>query len=96
MTGAYILAGELTKAAGRHDIAFANYENILRSFVEKKQRGAERFASAFAPKTHLGLFFRNQVIRAAAIPGFARFTFGRDIIDLLQLTISGRTRPRWA
>ena len=85
MTGAYILAGELAKAAGQHDIAFANYEKILRGFVEKKQRGAERFASAFAPKTWLGLFFRNQVIRAAAIPGFARFTFGRDIIDTLQL-----------
>jgi 2-polyprenyl-6-methoxyphenol hydroxylase-like FAD-dependent oxidoreductase len=85
MTGAYILAGEIAKAAGQHDIAFANYEKILRGFVEKKQRGAERFASAFAPKTRLGLFFRNRVIRAAAIPGFARFTFGRDIIDTLQL-----------
>ena len=40
MTGAYILAGELAKAAGKHDIAFANYEKILRGFVEKKQRGA--------------------------------------------------------
>jgi 2-polyprenyl-6-methoxyphenol hydroxylase-like FAD-dependent oxidoreductase len=85
MTGAYILAGELAKAAGQHDTAFANYEKLLRSFVEKKQRGAERFASAFAPKTRLGLFFRNQVIKAAAIPGFARLTFGRDIIDMLQL-----------
>ena len=85
MTGAYILAGELTKAAGQHDIAFANYEKLLRGFVEKKQRGAERFASAFAPKTRLGLFFRNQVIRAAAIRGFAGLTFGRDIIDMLQL-----------
>ena len=85
MIGAYILAGELAKAAGQHDIAFANYEKLLRGFVEKKQRGAERFASAFAPKTRLGLFFRNQVIRAAAIPGLARLTFGRDIIDTLQL-----------
>jgi 2-polyprenyl-6-methoxyphenol hydroxylase-like FAD-dependent oxidoreductase len=93
MTGAYILAGELAKAAGRHDIAFANYEKFLRGFVEKKQRGAERFASAFAPKTWLGLFFRNQVIRAAAIPGFARFTFGRDIIDTLQLPDYKRPHP---
>jgi 2-polyprenyl-6-methoxyphenol hydroxylase-like FAD-dependent oxidoreductase len=85
MTGAYILAGEFAKAAGRHDIAFANYEKFLRSFVERKQRGAERFASAFAPKTRLGLLFRNQVIRAAAMPGFARLTFGRDIIDMLPL-----------
>jgi 2-polyprenyl-6-methoxyphenol hydroxylase-like FAD-dependent oxidoreductase len=85
MTGAYILAGELTKADGEHDIAFANYEKHLRGFVEMKQRGAERFASALAPKTRLGLLFRNQVIRAAAIPGLARLTFGRDIIDTLQL-----------
>jgi 2-polyprenyl-6-methoxyphenol hydroxylase-like FAD-dependent oxidoreductase len=93
MTGAYILAGELSKAAGQHDIAFVNYEKFLRSFVEKKQRGAERFASAFAPKTRLGLFFRNQVIRAAAIPGFARLTFGRDIIDTLQLPDYQWPRP---
>ncbi|HEY7229035.1 MAG TPA: FAD-binding domain [Pseudolabrys sp.] len=85
MTGAYVLAGELAKAAGQHAIAFANYEKLLRGFVEKKQRGAEHFASAFAPKTQLGLFFRNQVARAAAIPGLARLTFGRDIIDTLLL-----------
>ena len=85
MTGAYILAGEFVNAAGRHETAFANYERLLRGFVEQKQRGAERFASSFAPKTRLGLFFRNQVIRAAAIPGFARLTFGRDIVDMLQL-----------
>ncbi len=85
MTGAYILAGELAKADGQHDIAFANYEELLRGFVEKKQRGAERFASALAPKTQLGLFFRNQVIKMAAIPRFARLTFGRDIIDTLEL-----------
>jgi 2-polyprenyl-6-methoxyphenol hydroxylase-like FAD-dependent oxidoreductase len=85
MTGAYILAGELAKAGGQHEIAFAGYEKLLRGFVEMKQQGAERFASAFAPKTRLGLLFRNQVIRAAAIPGLARLTFGRDIVDTLQL-----------
>jgi len=83
MMSAYVLAGELAKA--RHEIAFARYEKLLRGFIEKKQQGAERFASAFAPKTQLGLFFRNQVIRATAIPGLARLTFGRDIVDTLQL-----------
>jgi 2-polyprenyl-6-methoxyphenol hydroxylase-like FAD-dependent oxidoreductase len=85
MTGAYILAGELAKEADQHDVAFANYEKLLRGFVEKKQRGAGRFASALAPETRLGLFFRNRVVGAAAIPGVARLTFGRDIIDTLQL-----------
>jgi 2-polyprenyl-6-methoxyphenol hydroxylase-like FAD-dependent oxidoreductase len=83
MMGAYVLAGELAKA--QHEIAFARYERFLRGFVEKKQRGAARFAAAFAPKTQLGLFFRNQMIRATAIPGLARLTFGRDIVDTLQL-----------
>jgi 2-polyprenyl-6-methoxyphenol hydroxylase-like FAD-dependent oxidoreductase len=85
MTGAYILAGELAKAADQHEIAFAYYERLMRGFVEKKQQGAERFASALAPKTRFGLFFRNQVTKAAAVPGLARLTFGRDIVDTLQL-----------
>lgn len=85
MTGAYVLAGELAKTPGRHVEGFANYERVLHSFIEAKQRGAERFAGAFAPKTRYGLFLRNQVIRGAAIPGIARLAFGRDIIDTLRL-----------
>jgi len=42
-------------------------------------------SAAFAPKTRWGLLLRNQVIRACAISGLARLTFGRDIIDKLQL-----------
>ena len=85
MTGAYVLAAELAKTSGRYVDGFANYEKILRSFIAAWQRGAERFAGAFAPKTRRGLFLRNQVIKAAAIPGIARLTFGRDIIDTLHL-----------
>ena len=85
MTGAYVLAGELARASGHHVEAFANYESVLHTFIDAKQRGAERFGGAFAPKTWWGLFLRNQVIRAAAIPGIARLTFGRDIVDKLRL-----------
>jgi 2-polyprenyl-6-methoxyphenol hydroxylase-like FAD-dependent oxidoreductase len=85
MLGAYVLAGELMKAGGRHAQAFAAYDKILRDFITRKQRGAARFASAFAPKTWLGVWFRNWVAKAAAIPGVARLTFGRDIVDNLQL-----------
>ena len=56
MAAAFVLAGELSKAGGRHEQAFANYERILRAYISVKQRGAERFASAFAPKTRCGLF----------------------------------------
>lgn len=85
MTGAYVLAGELAKSSGRHVESFANYEKVLRAFIDTKQRGAERFAGAFAPKTRWGLILRNQIINAAAIPGFARIAFGRSIVDNLQL-----------
>ena len=85
MTAAYVLAGELGKAEGSHAEAFYNYEMLLRSYIDSKQKGAERFSAAFAPKTQWGLFVRNQVIKACAIPGLARLAFGRDILDALQL-----------
>jgi 2-polyprenyl-6-methoxyphenol hydroxylase-like FAD-dependent oxidoreductase len=85
MTGAYVLAGELAKSSGRHVEAFASYQRILRDFISAKQRGAERLAGAFAPKSRWGLFLRNQIINASAIPGFARFAFGRSVVDSLQL-----------
>lgn len=85
MTSAYVLAGELTRAGGDHAQAYVAYERLLRSYIETKQRGAERFSAALAPKTRTGLFLRNLVIKAAALPGVARMTFGADIIDKLQL-----------
>jgi 2-polyprenyl-6-methoxyphenol hydroxylase-like FAD-dependent oxidoreductase len=85
MTAAYVLAGELSKADGRHIEAFANYEALLRNYIAAKQRGAERFSAAFAPRTRWGLRFRNAVINVCAIPGLARYAFGRDIADTLQL-----------
>jgi 2-polyprenyl-6-methoxyphenol hydroxylase-like FAD-dependent oxidoreductase len=85
MTAAYVLAGELSKTGEHHDTAFYNYERILRAFIESKQKGAARFASAFAPRTQWGLFLRNQIIKTTAIPGVARLSFGSDIIDSLKL-----------
>jgi len=85
ITAAYVLAGELAKARGRHEEAFGRYEALLRSFIVSKQRGAEGFAAAFAPKTRFGLFARNHVLKALAIPGLAKLAFGRDISDTLKL-----------
>ena len=85
MISAYVLAGELARAHGRHEEAFRAYEALLRPYIEGKQRAAKRFASAFAPRTRWGLRFRNLMINAAAIPGVARFAIGRDIVDRLAL-----------
>jgi 2-polyprenyl-6-methoxyphenol hydroxylase-like FAD-dependent oxidoreductase len=91
MTAAYVLAGELGAAEGRYEQAFSKSEALLRTFIQSKQRGAERFAAAFAPRTRWGLFLRNQVIRAFSIPGLSRLMFGRDIADTLPLP-----RYRWS
>jgi len=93
MTAAYVLAGELAKVGARHDEAFSRYEAILRAFIDSKQKGAERFSGAFAPRTRLGLFVRNSVIRACAIPGVAKFAFSRDITDTLEL--ADYSWPAW-
>ena len=85
MTSAYVLAGELAKARGRHDEAFRNYERLLRPFIAIKQKGAERFASSFVPRTRWGLFLRNQVMNAFRLPMIARLAVGRDLIDHLKL-----------
>jgi 2-polyprenyl-6-methoxyphenol hydroxylase-like FAD-dependent oxidoreductase len=95
MISAYVLAGELARAGGRHEQAFGQYEARLRRFVEAKQQGAERFAGAFAPRTAWGLCFRNQVIRAFAIPALARLAVGREITDSLALPdYGGSFAPR--
>ena len=85
MTSAYVLAGELAKAGGRHEVAFREYEAFLRAYIDTKQEGAARFGGALAPKTQWGLWFRNQVMNAFTIPGLARLAVGREITDKLLL-----------
>jgi 2-polyprenyl-6-methoxyphenol hydroxylase-like FAD-dependent oxidoreductase len=85
MTSAYVLAGQLAKAGGRHEMAFREYEAFLRSYIETKQVGAARFGGALAPKTQWGLWFRNQVMNAFTLPGLARLAVGREITEKLVL-----------
>jgi len=85
MISAYVLAGELAAATGQYQLAFGRYDTLLRGYICAKQRGAERFAGAFAPKTQVGLSFRNLVVKAFAIPGLAKLAVGRDIADSVEL-----------
>ena len=85
MTAAYILAGELARRPDRPREAFQRYEERLRSFIQAKQQAAERFATAFVPRTRFGLFVRNQVLKTFRVPAMARIAIGRDIRDQLKL-----------
>jgi 2-polyprenyl-6-methoxyphenol hydroxylase-like FAD-dependent oxidoreductase len=85
MLEAYVLAGELERAAGDHAAAFAAYEQRLRGFIAKKQKSAAAYASAFAPRTAFGLWFRNRVTNLFAIPAIADWFIGRDLKDEIEL-----------
>ncbi len=85
VTAAYVLAGELLKANGRHEDAFRAYESRLRDRLAAKQAGAVRFSAAFAPRTRWGLLVRNLIVNAIALPGLAPFIAGREFIDTLAI-----------
>jgi 2-polyprenyl-6-methoxyphenol hydroxylase-like FAD-dependent oxidoreductase len=84
IVGAYVLAGELARSLRPED-AFARYEYLLRPFMLEKQKAAEGFAGAFAPKTRVGIFVRNQVTKILALPRVARFVMGSSLVDGIQL-----------
>lgn len=85
MISAYVLAGELLNSGDRYQEAFAQYEARLRDFIAKKQRDAEGFAAAFAPRTHFGLWLRNLVVSGFSVPGVASLLLGRSFADDLRL-----------
>ena len=83
--GAYIVAGELKKAAGDYQVVFSNYERLLRRFIEKKQRAGESFARSIVPRTKFGLFARNRVMDCMSPPFATRLALGRLLTDSLHL-----------
>ena len=93
MISAYVLAGELGQAPARPESAFTRYDEMLRRFMTDKQKTAEKFASSFAPRTRLGLFLRNQMTKAFAIPYVAGLMLGPSVRDELTLPNYSATRP---
>jgi 2-polyprenyl-6-methoxyphenol hydroxylase-like FAD-dependent oxidoreductase len=82
---AYVLAGELHASDGDVGAAFARYEQRLMPFVRGKQASAAKFASSFAPKTSVGIAFRNVVTKLMRVPFVADFVVGRDLRDEIEL-----------
>jgi 2-polyprenyl-6-methoxyphenol hydroxylase-like FAD-dependent oxidoreductase len=85
MTEAYVLAGELNRAGDDYLTAYWRYEQRLRSFIEGKQKSARSFASAFAPKTRLGVWIRNQVTKLMAFPPAIHYFLARELRDDIDL-----------
>jgi 2-polyprenyl-6-methoxyphenol hydroxylase-like FAD-dependent oxidoreductase len=89
---AYILGGELHACGGDFRAAFARYEQRLMPFLKRKQASAATFAASFAPKTSLGLSFRNVVTKLMRVPSIAELFIGRELRDDIELPDYGLAR----
>ena len=85
MIGAYILAGELKKANGNYKIAFEQYENIFKPFIEGKQKSAQTFAKSLVPKSKFGIWVRNIFTNLMYLPFFSRMFIRQFMDDKLKL-----------
>jgi 2-polyprenyl-6-methoxyphenol hydroxylase-like FAD-dependent oxidoreductase len=85
MTEAYVLAGELNRAGEDYQAAYRRYEQLMRPFVEGKQKVAMYFAAAFVPKTWAGVWLRNQATKLMAFPPLADYFFVRHVRDDFEL-----------
>lgn len=63
MTGARILAEELSSAADNYQAAFQQYENRHKPVVEKIHASVPFTAGMFIPKSHIGIGLRNTLLR---------------------------------
>jgi 2-polyprenyl-6-methoxyphenol hydroxylase-like FAD-dependent oxidoreductase len=80
MVGAYILAGELKEASGDHQVAFQEYQRIFKPFLDAKQKIAQSFAKSFVPKSSLGIWMRNVVVKLMFLPFVSRL-FIKPFLD---------------
>ena len=94
MIAAYVLAGELGRTRKSPEEALKRYENFLHNFMLAKQRAAEKLAASFTPKTRWGLFLRNQIIKAFAIPFVAKLAMGPSLLDRIDLPDYSGEHPR--
>ena len=85
MAEAYTLAGELVVAQGDHASAFEIYEQRLRPYVERKQKGARDFAASFVPRSAYGLWLRNATINAANRLGLIQLLFRAQMRTGIEL-----------
>jgi 2-polyprenyl-6-methoxyphenol hydroxylase-like FAD-dependent oxidoreductase len=85
LAGGYLLAGELQRASGDHLQAYRAYEERFRPFIERKQQSAQQFATSFTPKTRLGLFARDLVLRLTNFSPVSEWLMRRFVTDRFEL-----------
>lgn len=87
MTEAYVLAGELARATDAPLIGIAQYQKRMMPFLQRKQKTASHFASAFAPKTAFGIELRNFLTLMMAWPFVAQLLLRHQMHDDVNLPV---------
>ncbi|MGW5575670.1 FAD-dependent monooxygenase [Nocardia thailandica] len=83
VVGAYVLAGELARAAGDHTVAFAEYDRIMARYA--KVHGSSNAGRFLAPKTAPGIRARNWFLRSRLFGLMVKYTDdAANDIDLLD------------
>ncbi|AYF72784.1 FAD-dependent oxidoreductase [Nocardia yunnanensis] len=83
VVGAYVLAGELASADGDHTVAFPRYEEIMTRYTRKADDA--RPGPFLAPKTALGLRFRNWFVGSRAFGLMVKYgDSAKNDIDLID------------
>ncbi|RDI59071.1 FAD-dependent monooxygenase [Nocardia pseudobrasiliensis] len=72
VVGAYVLAGELAAANGDHTVAYERYDEIMRRYA--KIAGNTNAGRFLAPKTKLGIRFRNWFVGSRAFGLMLKFS----------------------
>ncbi|MEO8182055.1 MAG: FAD-binding domain [Deltaproteobacteria bacterium] len=85
LISAYVLAGELARTPQRLESGLVRYEQLLQRFLRQKQDSAAGFAGSFAPRTRFGVFLRNQVTKAFALPFLGQLLLGSTLKDGIHL-----------
>lgn len=92
MLGSYVLASELKMADGDYVTAFGHYERLLKPFILKKQKGAERIGAWFAPRSAAGVFVRNEITKLFSIPAVGNLIINSAVEDDILLPDYSRIR----
>ncbi|PSL52577.1 2-polyprenyl-6-methoxyphenol hydroxylase-like FAD-dependent oxidoreductase [Saccharothrix carnea] len=83
VVGAYVLAGELA-ADGDHEAAFRRYEDRMRDYARRCQKGGDRTGRFLAPASALGLRARNGLLGNRFLLAMM-LKAGKDITNKIDL-----------
>jgi 2-polyprenyl-6-methoxyphenol hydroxylase-like FAD-dependent oxidoreductase len=73
LCGAYVLAGEINRSTD-HNVAFSEYERIMRPYVENAQNLPRSIARLGQPQSKFGIAVQRLILKVGTAPGMSWMT----------------------